>query len=38
MDKHEELRQWFALAKQNLEVAKFLVINMHPIPVESIYS
>ena len=36
MDKHEELRQWFALAKQNLEVAKHLLATFHPIPVESI--
>jgi len=35
-DKDKELRQWFSLAKQNLDVAKHLVSNMHPTPVESI--
>ena len=35
-DKNEELRQWLSLAKQNLDVAKHLVSNMHPIPVETI--
>ena len=36
MDRQEELRQWFDLAKQNLDVAKNLTINMHPMPVETI--
>ena len=36
MDKHEELRQWFALAKQNLDVAEYSANNMHPMPVETI--
>jgi len=35
MDKHEELRQWFALAKQNLDVAEYSANNMHPMPVET---
>ena len=35
-DKDEELRQWFSLAEQNLDVAKHLVNNMHPMPVETI--
>ena len=33
MDRKEELRQWFNIAKQNLDVAKHLSNNMHPIPV-----
>jgi len=36
MDKKEELRQWFDLAKQNLGIAKFLDEKYHPTPVESI--
>ncbi|MCL2074245.1 MAG: HEPN domain-containing protein [Marinilabiliaceae bacterium] len=36
MDKKEELKQWFSLAKQNFDVAKYLANNMHPIPVETI--
>ena len=36
MDKTEELRQWFALAEQNLQVAKHLADNMHPTPDETI--
>jgi len=36
MDRKEELRQWFVLAKQNLDVAKYLTNNMHPMPVETI--
>jgi len=36
MDKQEELRQWFDLAKQNLEIAKHLLTTFHPTPVESI--
>ena len=36
MDKKEELRQWFALAKQNLDAAKYLANNMHPMPIETI--
>ena len=36
MDRKEELRQWFILAKQNLDVAKYLTNNMHPMPVEII--
>ena len=35
-DKDEELRQWFSLAKQNLDVAKHLANNMHPTPIETI--
>jgi len=27
MDRQEELRQWFSLAKQNLEVAKHLLVT-----------
>ncbi|MDR0795675.1 MAG: HEPN domain-containing protein [Tannerella sp.] len=34
--KKEELKQWFVLAKQNLDVAKYLTNNMHPMPVETI--
>ena len=36
MDKHEELRQWFSLAEQDLSIAKNSTITMHPIPVERI--
>jgi HEPN domain-containing protein len=36
MDRQEELRQWFSLAKQNLEVAKHLLATFHPAPVEII--
>ena len=36
MDKQEELRQWFSLAEQNLEVAKHLLATFNPTPVESI--
>jgi len=36
MDRQEELRQWFSLAKQNLEIAKHLLATFHPTPVESI--
>ena len=36
MDKHEELRQWFSLAEQDLSIAKNSAITMHPIPVERI--
>ena len=36
MDKQEELRQWFSLAEQNLEVAKHLLATFHPTPVETI--
>ena len=36
MDKKEELKKWFVLAKQNLDVAKYLTNNMHPMPVETI--
>jgi len=36
MDRKEELRQWFDLAKQNLDVAKNSANNMFPMPVETI--
>ncbi|MCL2312278.1 MAG: HEPN domain-containing protein [Firmicutes bacterium] len=36
MDRHEELRQWFSLAEQNLGIAKHLVVSYHPTPVETI--
>ena len=36
MDRQEELRQWFDLAKQNLGIAKFLAEKYYPTPVESI--
>ena len=36
MDKHEELRQWFSLAGQNLGVAKHLAASYHPTPIETI--
>jgi len=36
MDRQEELRQWFSLARQNLEIAKHLLATFHPTPVESI--
>jgi len=36
MDRQEELRQWFSLAKQNVEIAKHLLATFHPTPVESI--
>jgi len=36
MDRDEELRQWFALAEQNLQVAQHLADNMYPTPDETI--
>ena len=36
MDRNEELRQWFALAEQNLGVAKHLATTYHPTPDETI--
>jgi len=36
MDKKEELRQWFAIAEQNLRIAKHLLATFHPTPVETI--
>jgi hypothetical protein len=38
MDRQEELRQWFALAEQNLGVAKHLLATFHPTPVESMFN
>ena len=36
MDKKEELRQWFDIAKHNLDIAKHLAESYHPTPVETI--
>ena len=36
MDRQEELRQWFAIAEQNLRFAKNGAATMHPMPVETI--
>jgi HEPN domain-containing protein len=36
MDRTEELRQWFAIAKEDLDVAKHLEAMYHPTPVERI--
>ena len=36
MDKIAELRQWFSIAKEDLEVAKFLAEKYYPKPVEKI--
>ena len=36
MDKLEELKQWFRLAKQNVDLAKLAACKMHPMPVELI--
>jgi len=36
MDRQEELRQWFFLAKRNLVAARRLVENTHPMLVEII--
>jgi len=36
MDRAEELRQWFAIAQEDLNVAKFLADKYHPKPVEKI--
>ena len=36
MDRTEELRQWFFLAKRNLVAAKHLAENTHPMLVEII--
>jgi len=36
MDRTEELRQWFAIAEEDLGVAKHLVATYHPTPVERI--
>ena len=36
MDRTEELRQWFAIAEEDLKVAKHLAESFHPIPLERI--
>jgi HEPN domain-containing protein len=36
MDRNEELRQWFAISEQNLQVAKHLIKTMRPTPDETI--
>jgi len=36
MDKIEELQQWISIAKEDLDVAKFLAEKYHPKPVEKI--
>ena len=36
MDRQKELRQWFALAEQDLNFAKNGAATMRPIPVERI--
>ena len=36
MDRTEELRQWFAIAEEDLGVAKHLETTYHPTPVEKI--
>jgi HEPN domain-containing protein len=36
MDRTEELRQWFAIAEEDLRVAKFLAEMYHPTPIERI--
>ena len=36
MDRIEELRQWFAIAEEDLGVAKHLAATYHPTPVEKI--
>jgi len=36
MDRKEELRQWIFIAKEDLDVAKFLAEKYHPKPVEKI--
>jgi len=36
MDRKEELRQWISIAKEDLEVAKFLSEKYHPKPLEKI--
>ena len=36
MDRAEELRQWIAIAKTDLDSAKCLLDNMYPPPVEKI--
>jgi HEPN domain-containing protein len=35
-DKDEELRKWLSIAKEDLEVAKFLAEKYHPKPIEKI--
>jgi len=36
LDREEEIRQWFALAKQDLDIAKHLHKTFHPTPDEPI--
>jgi HEPN domain-containing protein len=36
MDRTEELRQWFAIADEDLRVAKLLAEMYHPTPIERI--
>ena len=36
MDRQEELRQWLAIAEEDLKVAKHLAATYHPTPVEKI--
>ena len=36
MDKIAELRQWISIAKEDLDVAKFLAEKYHPKPIEKI--
>ena len=36
MDRTEELRQWFAIAEEDLGVAKHLTAMYHPTPLERI--
>jgi len=36
MDRKEELQQWISIAKEDLNVAKFLAKKFHPKPLEKI--
>jgi HEPN domain-containing protein len=36
MDRTEELRQWFTIAEEDLEIAKHLAAMYHPTPIERI--
>jgi hypothetical protein len=36
MDRNEEVRQWFDIAKKDFNTADYSFNNMHPVPIESI--
>jgi HEPN domain-containing protein len=36
MDRNEEIRQWFYIAKKDFDMAEYSFNNMHPVPIEPI--